>query len=135
MNTNDFLIFVATKSMAKKKRERLPFSGNRVRPRVRKKDLVNKKFDRRYLGAILRWAGKRKLKIRMKYMRIQDGRVKTYTVEPYSFRYRKTRDGVRKMFFAYHVLHRRIHGFVLRNILEISVLDKSFKPRWTVELK
>ena len=107
----------------------------RIRPRIRAKDVIGRRFGKREALIAIRWAAKRRYKVRIKYTRIQDGMTKTYVIEPYSFRYRRTRDGVRKMLFAYHGVHRRIHGFVTRNILSAKVLKETFQPRWKVELE
>lgn len=110
------------------------FSGRRVKPRINPSNVVGRDFGKRNVVAVVRWAASRNFKVQIRYMRLQDGIVKNYRVEPYSFRYRKTRDGVRKMLFAHHGVHRRIHGFVLSNILSIKVLNEKYRPRWKVEL-
>jgi len=108
--------------------------AGRIRPRIRASEVVGRKFVGRDSLLMIRFAARRQLMCRIRYMRIQDSLTKYYVIEPYSFRYRMTRDGVRKMLFAYHNVHDRIHGFAVRNILEVRVLDRRFKPRWKVEL-
>lgn len=52
--------------------------------------------------------------------------VRTYLVEPYSYRKDK--------FFGYDVDGKGIKAFSLLKIRSVSVSDKTFKPRWKVEL-
>src|SRR5208283_337773 len=52
----------------------------------------------------------------------------SYLVEPYSYR----NEG--KTFFGYDQTGKGIKAFKFENIVRVSPLGKSFKPRWLVEL-
>jgi len=118
------------------KRRLLPaIVGNRVRPRIRSSTVIGQKFGKRQAMIIVRFAAERRFRVRIRYTRIQDGVTKMYVLEPYSFRYRRTREGLRKMLFAYHPLHGRIHNFAVRYISQAEVMERPFRPRWRVELK
>lgn len=58
-----------------------------------------------------------------------DEKAKSYIVEPYSYR----NDG--KTFFGYDQTAKSIKAFNVMNIVRVSPLGKSFKPRWPVELR
>ena len=73
-------------------------------------------------------------KIRITYKKITTGEVKKYLVAPYSWRYRNTREGLRKMLFAYDDKDGHIKGFVWRNVKKVSATEKSFSPKWKVEI-
>jgi predicted DNA-binding transcriptional regulator YafY len=68
------------------------------------------------------------------YKKQQTGEVKRYRVAPYSYRYRKLKVGIRKMFFAYDMADQHIKGFVLKNIRTVEILSRRYRPRWPVEI-
>lgn len=51
-------------------------------------------------------------------------------VEPYSFRDGK--NGV--LFYGFCMMHEKIHSFNPEKIEEIQITNRSFVPRWTIEL-
>jgi predicted DNA-binding transcriptional regulator YafY len=58
-----------------------------------------------------------------------DEKASSYIVEPYSYR----NEG--KTFFGFDQTAKSIKAFKTANIVRVSPLGKSFKPRWPVELK
>jgi hypothetical protein len=58
-----------------------------------------------------------------------DAKAKSYIVEPYSYR----NEG--NTFFGYDQTAKSIKAFKMINIVRVSPLGKSYKPRWPVELK
>jgi hypothetical protein len=62
------------------------------------------------------------------------GETKKYIVAPYSYRYRRTHQGRRKMLFAFDMDAKHIKGFVLRNVRKVALTDRKFVPIWTVEI-
>ena len=70
----------------------------------------------------------------IRYRKTTTGELKKYIVAPYSYRYRKTKNGRRKMLFAYDMKDRRIKGFVVRGIRNVSITDRKFTPTWPVEI-
>ena len=67
------------------------------------------------------------------YKKETTGEVKRYRVAPYSYRYRRLKVGIRKMFFAYDMSDKHIKGFVLKNIRTVEILSRKFRPKWPVE--
>ena len=68
------------------------------------------------------------------YKKTTTGEVKRYRVAPYSYRYRRLRIGISKMFFAYDMSDKHIKGFALKNIRTVEVLSKKYRPKWPVEI-
>lgn len=79
-------------------------------------------------------AALRRVQIAITYRKITTGEMKKYVVAPYSYRYRMTRDGMRKMLFAYDMAEKHIKGFALRNIRKVALTDRKFVPIWDVEI-
>ncbi len=79
-------------------------------------------------------AALRRVQIVIRYRKITTGEVKKYIVAPYSYRYRRLKAGVRKLLYAYDMRDRHIKGFVVRNIRNVAITDRKFKPKWPVEL-
>ena len=68
------------------------------------------------------------------YKKTTTAEVKRYRVAPYSYRYRRLKVGLRKMFFAYDMADKHIKGFALKNIRTVEILSKKFRPKWPVEI-
>lgn len=68
------------------------------------------------------------------YKKTTTGEVKRYRVAPYSYRYRRLRVGIRKMFFAYDMADQHIKGFALKNIRTVEILNRKYRPKWPVEI-
>jgi len=60
----------------------------------------------------------------------EKGEVTQREVEPYSFR--QTKRGVR--LFAYDVQKNAIRGFYVDNIQSAQITDRTYSPRWIVEI-
>lgn len=74
--------------------------------------------------------------VRLVYRRMRDGAIVERDVEPYSFRYRRTRFGGRaRYFYAYDTSPPTIgiHSFRMSNIISIEGTNRLFVPRWVVE--
>jgi len=84
----------------------------------------------------IREAALRTVQIIIRYKKITTGETKKYIVAPYSYRYRMTRNGRRKMLFAYDMEDKRIKGFVIKGIMNVSITDRKFRPKngWAVEI-
>lgn len=82
----------------------------------------------------IREAALRRVQITMRYRKETTGELKSYVVAPYSYRYRRLRAGLRKMFFAYDMKEKHIKGFVVRNIRNVALTDRKFVPKWPVEI-
>jgi len=82
----------------------------------------------------LRDAALQKKLVEITYKKTTTGEVKTYKLEPYSFRYIRMKVGVRKSLFAFDVNEKRIKSFSMRDIKKIEMLPNKFVPRWPIEI-
>jgi len=80
--------------------------------------------------------------LKIEYTKITNGRTNEYIVEPYSYRFRPVRLGVKKMLMAYDTGQIRnsdskgantIKGFLLARLKSVQILNETFSPRWRVE--
>ena len=75
-----------------------------------------------------------KLHVKIKYRKVS-GETKTYVVAPYSYRWRKNKNGTRwKALYAYDSDENKIKSFYIRNIKSVSMTEKKFRPKWRIEI-
>jgi len=82
----------------------------------------------------IREAALRYSQIAITYTKTTTNETKKYVVAPYSYRYRRLKIGMRKMLYAYDMKDKHIKGFALRNIRNVVITDRKFRPKWPVEL-
>jgi predicted DNA-binding transcriptional regulator YafY len=110
--------------------------AQRRRPRrTGEKPRVGTLFARRNKRLAIREAALRNAQIIIRYKKTTTGETKKYIVAPYSYRYRDTKRGKRKMLFAYDMEDKRIKGFVLKEIRNVVITDRKFTPIWDVEIE
>ena len=69
------------------------------------------------------------------YKKVTTGEVKRYEVIPISWRYRKTRAGMRKVIFLQDVRDKKqLKYFVLKNVIRAVLTDRKVKSDWPVEI-
>jgi predicted DNA-binding transcriptional regulator YafY len=68
------------------------------------------------------------------YTKTTDGETHSYLVEPYSFRYRRIKVGIRKMLYAYDIADGHIKSFALRNIISSKNMKEKFRPKFKIEI-
>lgn len=86
-------------------------------------------------NVLIRYAANNLCQIRMTYRKDTTGETKRYQVAPYSYRFRMSNKRRKRMLFAYDMIDKHIKGFVMRNILKVTVLKKNkFRPKWPVEI-
>jgi len=105
----------------------------RVR-RVGLKPKTGTLFAIRNKRVAIREAALRQVQIVITYKKTTTGETKKYVVAPYSHRYRRLKVGTRKMLFAYDMKDKHIKGFALRNIRNVAITDRKFRPKWPIEL-
>lgn len=101
---------------------------------------------KRHFRLTIREASRRRSIIAMLYTKLTTGDTLEYRLEPYSYRYRRLRVGIRKVFFAYKVgdvhsekrkfpvKYQGIRMFYLLNIHAVKILQRRYRPRWRVEI-
>ena len=82
----------------------------------------------------IREAALRNVQIVLRYRKTTTGELKKYIVAPYSYRYRMTSKGRRKMLMAYDMKDKHIKGFVVKAIRNVVITDRKFRPKWEVEI-
>lgn len=95
---------------------------------------------KRNVRLVIREAALRRSLVAMLYTKLTTGDTLEYHLEPYSYRYRHLRMGIRKVFFGFKVGPPRrtknptgIRMFFLPNIHAVKILPTKFRPRWQVE--
>lgn len=63
-----------------------------------------------------------------------DGTLQTYVVEPYSYKNVRDNGVVVKKLFAWDIKEGKIKSFAVRSIIKAEVEDKSFNPRFPIEI-
>lgn len=109
-------------------------ASQRKARRVGEKQRTGTLFAIRNKRLSIREAALRNVQIVMRYRKTTTGELKKYIVAPYSYRYRMTKNGRRKMLFAYDMKERKIKGFVVKGIRNVSITDRKFRPKWPVEI-
>ena len=82
----------------------------------------------------IREAALRLVQIVLTYRKTTTNETKKYVVAPYSWRHRRLKVGRRKMLFAYDMKERHIKGFAIRNVRNVALTDRKFRPKWPVEI-
>jgi predicted DNA-binding transcriptional regulator YafY len=106
----------------------------RLARRVGLKPKTGTLFAIRNKRLAIREAALRLSQIIITYKKTTTGETKKYVVAPYSYRYRRLKAGIRKMLFAYDMKDRHIKGFAIRNIRNVAITDRKFRPKWEVEI-
>ena len=79
-------------------------------------------------------AAEEKKQLKLRYKK-RTGEIKTYVVNPYSYRYKfSPRGGRQRMLFAYDVKDKHIKGFYVKNLLKVQKLSRTFRPIWPIEI-
>jgi predicted DNA-binding transcriptional regulator YafY len=106
----------------------------RLTRRVGLKPKTGTLFAIRNKRLAIREAALRNSEIIITYKKTTTGETKKYVVAPYSYRYKRLKIGLRKMLYAYDMKARHIKGFAIRNIRNVAITDRKFRPKWPVEI-
>lgn len=114
------------------------FGDSKNRPRFAPKPSRGTLMAQRNKRVAISEGAMRRRKVVFRY-RKRSGQIKLYKVEPYSYRFRKLKEGIRKVLFAYHhdpanKRNRSIKSFVLRDIKNVKITGEPFRPRYKVEM-
>ena len=82
----------------------------------------------------IREAAMRRVQIVITYKKVTTGETKKYVVAPYSWKYLRMKAGLRKVLYAYDMKAGHIKSFVQRNIRNVAITDRKFRPKWPVEI-
>ena len=119
VNRDDFIRGVESKASRRRP----------TRTRVKVKGTL---FAIRNKRLAIREAALRKVQIAFTYKKITTNKSKKYIVAPYEFKYRRLKIGVRKMLYAYDMEAKHIKSFALKNIRNVALTDRKFRPKWPI---
>ena len=102
--------------------------------RVGKSPAYGTLFAQRNTRLAIREAALRRVQVILTYDKITTKTRVKRIVCIYSYRYRRTRIGLKKMLFAYDPAEKHIKGFVLNNIKNVAITDRKFSPIWKIEI-
>jgi len=91
-------------------------------------------FAMRNKRLAIREAALRLSEIVITYRKTTTGETKKYVVAPYEWKYRRLRVGLRKMLYAYDMRDKHIKSFAQRNIRNVAITDRKFRPKWPVRI-
>jgi hypothetical protein len=123
----DFSRVVFIQTQEKKAPKRKP-------KRVGKSPAYGTLYALRNTRMAIREGALRSVQLIITYLKETTGETKKYIVCPYSFRYRRLKSGLKKLFFAYDVEDKHIKGFILGNVKKVALTDKKFRPMWEIEI-
>ncbi len=106
----------------------------RLPKRVGERPKTGTLFAKRNKRLTIREAARRLVQVVMTYRKTTTGETKKYIVAPYSYRYRRLAVGLRKMLFAFDMKDGHIKGFSLRDVRNVALTDRKFRPKWPVEI-
>lgn len=115
----------------------------RVEQQARKKKPVRTKVDirgtllaKRNKRVAIREAALRGVTCVILYRKITTHRLKRFEVLPLSYRYRKLREGLRRVLFIQDVRDsHQTKNFAIKYIQSVALTDRRIKPHWPVEIQ
>lgn len=103
--------------------------------RTKKKSLTGTLFAKRNTRLAIREAALRGVCIVILYEKVTDHTINKYYVFPLSYRFRKLKQGRRKVLFALDVReNKQIKMFCLKNIYKVAITDRKVKSRFPIEI-
>jgi predicted DNA-binding transcriptional regulator YafY len=108
----------------------------RRRPRrVGMKPKAGTLFAIRNKRIAIREAALRKVQVIITYKKTTTNETNKYIVAPYEWSYRRLRSGLRKVLYAYDMKDKHIKSFVQRNIRNVAITDRKFRPKWEIKIR
>ena len=115
----------------------------KVEQKARKKKPVRTKVDirgtllaKRNKRVAIREAALRGVTCVILYRKITTKRLKRFEVLPLSYRYRKLREGLRRVLFIQDVRDQhQTKNFAIKYIQSVALTDRRIKPHWPVEIQ
>lgn len=108
----------------------------RRKPVMTKKRITGTLFAKRNVRLAIREAALRRVTIVVLYKKVTTGQIKRYELIPLSYRYRKLKQGRRKVLFALDYRDdKQVKYFLLKSIYKVAITDRKFKTRWDIEIE
>lgn len=100
-----------------------------------KKPLSGTLFAKRNTRLAIRQGALRGVTVVILYKKVTTGQVKRYQIIPISYRYRKLKQGRRKVLFAQDFRDdKKIKYFLLKSIYKVALTDRKVKANWKVQI-
>lgn len=116
----------------KKVQEKAP----KRKPVRTKKPLTGTLFAKRNTRLAIRQTALRGVTAIVLYKKVTTGQINRYQVIPISYRYRKLKQGRRKVLFVQDYRDgKKTKYFLLKNIYKVAITDRKVKPSWIVQIK
>lgn len=115
--------------------EKVEQKAKKRKPVKTKAKVTGTMFAQRNKRVAIREAALRGVSLVVLYKKVTTGEIKKYEVLPISWRYRKTKLGLRKVIFLQDVRDsKQLKYFVVKNIIRAVLTDRKMKPSWPVEI-
>ena len=115
--------------------EKVEQKAKKRKPVKTKAKVTGTMFAQRNKRVAIREAALRGVSLVVLYKKVTTGEIKKYEVIPISWRYRKTKLGIRKVIFLQDVRDsKQLKYFVVKNIIRAVLTDRKIKPSWPVEI-
>lgn len=114
--------------------QKMEQKARRRKPTRTRAKITRTMFAIRNKRVAIREGALRRSEIIITYVKITTGERKKYVVAPYSYRYKRLKVGRRKMLYAYDMKDKRIKGFSIRNIKNVALTDRKYRPKWKIEI-
>lgn len=93
-------------------------------------------FAKRNSRVAIRESALRGVSVIILYKKVTTGEVKRYEVACLSYRYRRTKLGLRKVLFLQDIRDsKQVKYFVMRNIIKVALTDRKVQTDYPVEIK
>lgn len=102
--------------------------------RVGMKQKTGTLFAIRNKRLAIREAALRLVQIIITYQKTTTNETNKYVVAPYEWKYVRLKAGLRKVLYAYDMKDRHIKSFVQKNIRNVALTDRKFRPQWPVKI-
>ena len=116
--------------------EKVQQMATKRKPVKTKAKITGTMFAKRNSRVAIRQSALRGVSVVILYKKVTTGQVKRYEAICLSYRYRRTKRGLRKVLFLQDVRDgKHVKYFVMRNIIKVALTDRKVQPDWPIEIK
>ena len=116
--------------------EKVQRMATKRKPVKTKAKITGTMFAKRNSRVAIRQSALRGVSVVILYKKVTTGQVKRYEAICLSYRYRRTKRGLRKVLFLQDVRDgKHVKYFVMRNIIKVALTDRKVQPDWPIEIK
>jgi len=116
--------------------DKIEKKSSKRKPVRTKAKITGTLFAKRNLRVSIRESALRGVSVIILYKKVTTNEVKRYEAICLSYRYRRTKLGLRKVLFLQDYRDgKQVKYFVMRNIIKVSLTDRKVKADWPIEIK